>query len=139
MSAEQPRATAATDAASAFDALLAGAQAAAAKAASAPVEAPKTESANAAPPEKNAATEPAGRAQLTIFDQSVAAASEKQRVGAFRHLPLAASIVLAAAFGGLAGATTVHLARDTARPATEARMAEATRRCRTNWQTWAPT
>jgi hypothetical protein len=63
-----------------------------------------------------------------IFESIAAAPREKQHSGIFHHVPLAASLALAAAFGSLTGAAAVHLARDAsaAPPATEPRVAEAT-------------
>ena len=68
-----------------------------------------------------------------IFDPVFAASQERAPekeagAGHLRYLPLAASIALAAVLGGLAGAAaTAHWSHETAPPAANAQMAEATR------------
>lgn len=136
MSIEKNSATAASDAAPATpapDAAAASAAAAPANATAASADAvspsaetPKIEpsAAAAAPHQADAPAAETRTAQLMIFDPLIAAAHDKVRSGAFRQLPLAAVIALAAVLGGLAGAAaTAQLSRGAASPAPDIKVA----------------
>ena len=81
----------------------------------------------------SAPAEPSRTAEIMIFDPVFAASQERAPekeagAGHLRHLPLAASIALAAVLGGLAGAAaTAHWSHEAAPPAANAQMTEATR------------